>query len=58
MKKIATAIATTIVLSASVSAPAFAWSTFMDSTGGGFFNYGNTILGYGKYAGTTIFLWD
>lgn len=58
MKNIAAAIVTTIALSASVSAPAFAWSTLMDNTGSGFFNYGSTIMGYGNYAGTTLFLWD
>lgn len=58
MKKIATAIVTTIVLSTSMSAPTFAWSTIMDGSGSGYFNYGNVIMGYGKYSGRTLYIWD
>ena len=55
MRNIAVTFLTALVLSIGSVGSATAYTTYMDSSGGGFFDFGNTLMGYGDYAGTTIF---
>ena len=58
MKKTFITLAALISLASATVTPAFAWSTMMDTYGNGFYNFGDSMMGFGDYSGTTIFLWD